>query len=183
MGKLFHSFDEAWAHFVAREEPLESFWDSLSDDPDALARVWVIIPPDDVKRAAVAVQDSFCELDWVASVPQHFLHVSAPASAADWGGVAPFRVTFRGVNCFHDAVIGEVHAEGPFPPPPFLPHLSLGYFRRAERADALREALVPLREAELGTAAVEEVALCDVPIGKTRFFEPWRVVERVRLRD
>ncbi len=95
--------------------------------------------------------------------------------------VAPFPISYRNVNCFHDAVIIEAHAVGPFAPPPFLPHLSIGYFRRAERADGLRDALQPFRDVELGTGTVDEVVLCDVSIGKTTFFEPWRVVATVRL--
>jgi hypothetical protein len=129
------------------------------------------------------VQESFRSVDWVASVPQDFLHVSAPARAAEWGGLTPFPVMYRSVNCFHDAAIVEVHAEGaPFPPPPFLPHLSIGYFRRAEHPDPLRAALVPRRDAELGSGIVQEVLVCDVPVAKTRFFEPWDVVDVIGLK-
>jgi hypothetical protein len=135
-----------------------------------------------VKVAALEIQRSFDTLDWVAPLPPDFLHVSAPSRAAEWGSVAPFTITYRHVNCFHDAAIVEAHAEGgPFPPTPFLPHMSVGYFRRAEAPDALRDALVPLRDVELGAGVVDEVLACDVPIAKTRFFEPWRVVESVRL--
>jgi hypothetical protein len=135
-----------------------------------------------VRQAVQEVQGAFRDLDWVAPLPQDFLHVSAPSSAAAWGSVAPFTITYRRVNCFHDAVIVEAHAEeGPFPPTPFLPHLSIGYFRRAEEPAALRDALVPRREVELGAAVVEEVVVCDVPIAKSRFFEPWDVVDVIRL--
>ena len=87
------------------------------------------------------------------------------------------------MNCFHDAAIVEAHPEpdAPFPPSPFLPHLSIGYFRRAERPDALRDALLPHRDVELGSGLVEEVVVCDVPVAKSRFFEPWLVVDRIRL--
>jgi hypothetical protein len=115
-------------------------------------------------------------------VPEHFLHVSAGPTAADWERAAPFRITYRRANRFHDAAIVEAHAEsGPFPPAPFLSHLSVGYFRRAEQPDRLRDALLPLRDFELGTGVVDEVHLCDVPIAKSRFFEPWRVVRSIRL--
>jgi hypothetical protein len=162
---------------------LESFWDSLSDEADAVARCWLIIPPTEVKERVRDVQASFSELDWVAAVPEDFLHVSAPASAGEWSGLPPFTLTYRCVNCFHDAAIVEAHAGpgAPFPPAPFLPHLSIGYFRRAERPDRLRDALVPRRDVELGSGVVDEVLVCDVPIGKSRFFEPWLVVDRVRL--
>jgi 2'-5' RNA ligase len=146
-------------------------------------RVRLIIPPPHVKKAVEDVQASFRHLDWVAPLPADFLHVSAPADAAEWGGAAaPFPITYGRVNCFHDAVIVEAHAQdAPFPPSPFLPHLSIGYFRSAGPPEPLRAALVPQRNVELGTGLVEEVVVCDVPIAKTRFFEPWRVVDAIRL--
>jgi hypothetical protein len=182
-GRFFDSFDEAWADFLAREEPLESFWEPLPTDPKALDRCWLILPPPEVKEAARTVQESFADLEWVAPTPDHFLHGSAPPSAAAWGALAPFTLTYRGMNSFHDAAIVEVHAEAgaPFPPAPFLPHLSVGYFRRGERPGALRDALMPYRDAELGSGVVDEVVVCDVPMAKSRFLEPWRVVERIRL--
>jgi hypothetical protein len=143
--------------------------------------LWLIIPPDEVKAAVREVQASLHGLHWIAPVPEYFLHVSAGAAAADWSSVAPFPISYRRANCFHDAVIVEAHADDAFPPPPFLPHLSIGYFRRPESAGELREALVPFRDVELGTGLVEEVVLCDVPIGRTAFFMPWRVVATVRL--
>jgi len=124
------------------------------------------------------VQESLAELDWIAPVPEDFLHVSAHAS---WAQAAPFPIVYRRVNCFHDAVIVEAHAEGVSSPPPFLPHLSIGYFRRSERPHQLRESLMPFRHVELGTGVVEEILLSDVPIGKTTILQPWTVVERIRL--
>ncbi len=183
MGEFFRSYSEAWAYFLGREEALESFWDALADEPDATELCWLIIPPSDVKERVRDVQAFFSELDWVAAVPEHFLHVSAPPSAGEWTGLPRFTLTYRCVNCFHDAAFVEAHASpgAPFPPAPFLPHLSVGYFRRAERPDRLREALMPRRDVELGSGVVDEVLVCDVPIGKSRFFEPWVVVDRVRL--
>jgi hypothetical protein len=135
-----------------------------------------------VKQAAAEVEASFRGLDWVVPVPQYFLHVAVPPTAEEWRTLAPFEITYRRVNCFHDAAVVEVHGDNmPFPPGPFLPHMSVGYFRRAERPDALREAITPHRDDELGSGKVEEVVVCDVPIGKSRFFEPWRVVESIRL--
>jgi hypothetical protein len=145
-------------------------------------RLWLIMPPREVRAAAREVQSSFAEFDWIAPLPEDFLHVSAGAGAGDWATVAPFPITYRYVNCFHDAVIAEAHADGgPFPPAPFLPHISLGYFRRAESPAALRRTLIPVRQVELGIGVVDEVLLCDIPIAKSRFFEPWRVVRSVRL--
>jgi hypothetical protein len=39
-----------------------------------------------------------------------------------------------------------------------------------------------VREVELGTGLVEEVLLCDVPVARSRFFEPWAVLDSVRLQ-
>jgi 2'-5' RNA ligase len=78
-------------------------------------------------------------------------------------------------------VLVEAHVDGVFPPPPFLPHLSIGYFRRSEPVDRLRDKLVPLRAVELGSGIVEEVLLCDVPYAKTTFYEPWTIVDTIRL--
>ena len=50
-----------------------------------------------------------------------------------------------------------------------------------QRRDALRDALLPHRDVELGSGLVEEVVVCDVPVAKSRFFEPWLVVDRIRL--
>jgi 2'-5' RNA ligase len=146
-------------------------------------RCWLIVPPREVAEAVHDVQASFRGLEWVAPVPEHFLHVSAPPSASEWASSAPFTITYRGANCFHDAAFVEAHADAgaPFPPAPFLPHLSVGYFRGREAPAALREALVAHRGVELGSGVVDEVVVCDVPVAKSRFFEPWRVVERVRL--
>jgi hypothetical protein len=135
-----------------------------------------------VKEAVQELQRAFRGLDWVAPLARDFLHVSAPSTAALWRRVAPFAITYRRVNCFHDAVIVEAHTkDGPFPPTPFLPHLSIGYFRQAAEPAALRDVLVPRREAKLGAGVVEEVVVCDVPIAKSRFFEPWDVVDVIRL--
>jgi hypothetical protein len=76
-----------------------------------------------------------------------------------------------------------VDTDAVFPPPPFLPHLTDGYFRRPERPKRLREKLRDLRHVALGTGVAEEVLECDVPVGKTRFLEPWNVVERVPLGE
>src|SRR5262249_60163531 len=112
-----------------------------------------------------------------------FCAVGPRPAAREGGGAGPSTTASGGVNCFHDAAIVEAPAVGgsPFPPAPYLPHLSLGYFRSAERADGLRKALLPHRGVEFGSGIVDEVVVCDVPIGRSRFFDPWLVVDRVRL--
>lgn len=164
-----------------------------------MLRVWLIVPPEKVKLNARAIQTAFGELDWIAPLPDHFLHVSVAvdqeldvdAAARAWAGVAPFPIVYRRANCFHDAVIVEAHADGvatlverALPETDLsllLPHLSIGYVRRHESADRLRGALRPFREAELGSGIAEEVLLCDVPAAKATFMQPWRVVGSVTL--
>ena len=143
-------------------------------------RLPLIVPPPEVKAAVSAVKECFAGLDWVAPVPDDFLHVSPHAS---WVTAAPFEITYRRANCFHDAAVVEAHVDGVTAPPLFLPHLSIGYFRRSERPEGLRDALLPFRDVELGMGLVEEVLVCDVPIAKTTILEPWTVVERVRLGE
>jgi hypothetical protein len=59
--------------------------------------------------------------------------------------------------------------------------LSIGYARRSEAADPLRTALRPFREVDLGTGIVDEVLLCDVPVAKSTFLRPWRLIGSVTL--
>jgi hypothetical protein len=59
--------------------------------------------------------------------------------------------------------------------------MSIGYTRRRGSADRLRAALRPFRDAELGTGIADEVLLCDVPVAKSTFLRPWRVVGSVKL--
>lgn len=162
--------------------------------------VWLIFPPHEVKTKARTVQQSFRALDWIAPVPAHFLHVSV-GEAADvdieqtrraWRDVAPFELEYRRANCFHDAAIVEAHGEGVrvlvergLPQGDLsllLPHLSIGYVTRSEPADELRAALTPFRDVSLGTGIVEELFLCEVPIAKSTFLQPWRVLGSVKLR-
>jgi 2'-5' RNA ligase len=200
VGEFFTSFDDAWAYFLARAEPLESFWDELSDDRAATVRGWLIVPPEEVKLKARELQDSFRELDWIAPVPDHFLHLwlgatqelDVDAAARAWADVAPFSIVYRRANCFHDAAIVEAHTQGVpalvergFPAADLvllLPHMSIGYMRRAEAADRLRAALRPFREVELGTGVAAEVLLCDIPVAKSTFLQRWRIVGSVKLQ-
>jgi len=125
---------------------------------------------------------------WVGATDE--LDVDSASRA--WADVAPFSVAYRRANCFHDAVIVEAHTHGVealvervFPHADLsllLPHLRIGYVRRSEGADRLRTALPPSREVELGTGIVDEVLLCDVPVAKSRFLQPWGVVGSVKLQ-
>jgi hypothetical protein len=172
----------------------------LAEQRGAVVNVWLIVPTPEVKAKARSVQQSFRALDWIAPVPEHFLHVSVGEDTGvevermerAWRNVAPFELAYRRANCFHDAAIIEAHGEGvqllverafrqsdlSF----LLPHLSIGYFKRREPAEDLRTALTPFRDVNLGTAIVDEVFLCEVPAAKSTFLRPWRVLSSVKLR-
>ena len=165
----------------------------LPEEEEAAIAVWIVVPPPDVKAAAAEAQEAFAHLDWLAPLPQHFLHVTlglgdGPAPTG-WETVEPFRVEYRGVGCFHEAVIGEVHGEvlrglaAALRPDldAFLPHLSLAYVRERRPPDELRHALRPLRDLRLGEQLVEEVALVHVPFSRTSLLEPWTPLRTFRL--
>ncbi|HEY3017716.1 MAG TPA: hypothetical protein VGJ23_02685 [Gaiellaceae bacterium] len=151
-----------------------------------------------MKTRASEIQASFRELDWIAPLPDHFFHVSVQvtkeldisAAARVWADIPPFSIHYRRVNCFHDAVIVEAHAQGvtelvrrglPEANLRLLPHMTIGYVRSSERADRLREALRPFRDTDLGAGMADEVLLCEVPVGKSTFLRPWRLVGTVTL--
>jgi 2'-5' RNA ligase len=166
---------------------------ALPDEDAARIAVWVVVPPPEVKAAAAEVQREFAHLDWLAPVPEHFLHVTigradgAPPNA--WDDIEPFQIDYEHVNCFHEAVIGEVHGDGPrqlataLRPglETFLPHLTLAYVREPAPPEELRAALLPVRDRSLGGQLVEEVALVEVPFAQTTLLQPWTVATRVRV--
>lgn len=183
MGKLFASFDEAWSHFLARRQPLESFYAELPDDPDATIVIWIAVPPERVVGAALRLQRAFAHFGWIAPLPRHFLHVTLRAGL-DWAALGPFGAEYGPVGCFHDAVVAEVRApavEASVADPLFRPHLSLGYFREPHDPEPLRQALSPLRDVTLGRGTVTAVQRVRVPVAKSRLLEPWTALETVDL--
>ena len=58
MATLFTSFEDAWSDFLARTDPLESFFDQFPDDEEFVAEGLLVVPPGDVKRAAQRVQEA-----------------------------------------------------------------------------------------------------------------------------
>ena len=111
-------------------------------------------------------------------------------------GVQRFEVHYRRINCFHDAIVVEVAGEGPktlverlvdagavdtVDPELFLPHVTIGAVNDPADASALRDALVPIRELDVGTQQVVEAELCVVPASRTTILTPWTVVARVRF--
>jgi hypothetical protein len=75
VGRLFTSFDEAWEYFLGRAEPLEWFFGDFPEDEGFAAVGWVIEPPGEIKQAALELQATFASLEWLAPIPEHFLHV------------------------------------------------------------------------------------------------------------
>jgi 2'-5' RNA ligase len=152
--------------------------------------VWVIVPPEPVKAAAAALQRSFAHLDWIVPTPPHFLHVTVGHDGnGEPTAVEPFDLTFGPVNCFHEAVIAEVAGEGYgalaaglVHEGPHLPHLTIGYVREPGPPAPLREALLPCRDADLGSQRVDEVQLVRVPASRTTVLRPWTVLRRLALR-
>jgi hypothetical protein len=189
VGEWFTSFDDAWASFLARTEPLESFFDEFPDDPEAVLEVWLIVPPPDVKRAALRIQGVLEDVRGLRIVPHHFLHVSLQGTNAVpveqlLDGQA-FELRLPRLNCFQTAIVAEIESErfaSVDAPATFLPHLSLAYVELPIDAADVREVLVPLRDHTLGAFAVDELVRVRVPAGRTTVLEPWAVVGRLPLR-
>jgi hypothetical protein len=189
VGEQFTSFDDAWSSFLARTEPLESFFEEFPDDPAVVAEAWLIVPPPQVKREALRVEGALEGVPGLGIVPHHFLHVSLRGShGPDLGQLlklGPFQLRIAKLNCLHTAVVAEAESEELDridAPETFLPHLSLAYVESSIPVDPVREALLPLREASLGTFVVDELVRVRVPAGKTTVLQPWTVVERASLR-
>jgi 2'-5' RNA ligase len=191
VGRLFTSFESAWESFLARGEPLERFFDQFPLDPDFQAECWIVEPPGEIKRAARDLQEAFAGLGWIAPVPEHFLHVALGTPAAltrrrdrlsDRGA---FEARYRRVNCFHSAIVVEVEAaelhdfvEGTqIDPATFLPHMTIGVTREERDPIRLRQALLPLRDSDLGSATVTELKCVRFPAAQTTLFRPWSVVQ------
>lgn len=120
-----------------------------------------------------------------------------------WASMDAFEVNYARVNCFHSAVIVGVDGEGPrslaadlvnagywsglqiegatsdVPMDAFLAHLTIGTVNRPNDPATLRDALVPMREAELGRQRVTEATLCVIPASRGTILDPWTVVGAV----
>jgi hypothetical protein len=185
MGEWFTSFDDAWDHFLARDEPLESFFDQFEDDPDAVAEGWVIVPSPAVKREALRVQGVLEQVPGLELVPHHFLHVwirgtSHGPDPEELAETAPFELGYRRLACFHTAVVVEAVSDAfdrVDAPPTFLPHMTLAVVRGAPDPGPIRDAVVPLRDVELGRDAVRQLARVRFPCSATTVLEPWTVLD------
>lgn len=133
------------------------------------------------------------------------LDVAAERARRAWAGIDSFEVSYRRINCFHSAVVVEVGGEGPralaaalvqsrywhdlplegalkgVRLETFLSHVTIGVVNRPTDPAPLREALVPLRDVELGRQRIAEVTLCVIPASRPTILDPWEVVGSVSL--
>jgi hypothetical protein len=185
VGEWFTSFEEAWSSFVARTDPLESFFDQFEDEPGAEAEGWLIVPSPEVKREALRVQGELEDVPGLELVPHHFLHVwirgiSHGPDPSDLAELAPFELAYRRLTCFHNAVVLEAASEAfdrVSAPPTYLPHMTLAVVRGEPDPDPVRAALLPLRNVELGSDVVRQLVRVRFPASKTTVFQPWSVVD------
>jgi hypothetical protein len=189
VGEWFTSFDDAWSSFLARTEPLESFFEEFPDDPSSLAEGWLIVPPPKIKQEAMRLQVELEGIPGIVAVPEHFFHVwlrgEHGPDLEPLLELGPFSLSLARLNCFHTAVVAEVDSPGLErldASDTFLPHLSLAYVRTPLAAQPVREAVVPFRDHSLGTFIVDELVRVRLPAGRTTVLQPWTVVERASLR-
>lgn len=188
MSVLFTSFDDAWEHFLARDEPLESFFDQFPEE-DTEGEGWLIVPPPEVKREVLRLQGKLEEIAALDLSPHHFLHVwLGPQHGPDIEALAeggPFELAYRNVGCFPTAVFVEAHAERfdeVDAPDTYLPHLTIAVVRGAPDVRPVRDAVVRLRDVDLGRVVVDELAYVRFPLSRSTVLQPWTVIERRPLR-
>ena len=195
MGEFFSSFDDAWAHFLRREEPLEDFFADFPEDTSAVLEGWLVEPPPEVKTAALEIQRELADSDWLVPIPAHFLHVAIGLRQhigdawEGWHEIEPFGVAYARVNCFHSAVVVEVAgaemrrfvAGTPNDLPTFLPHVTVAVVREPRPPGRLRDVLGRVRESVLGEQIVREATLVRFPAARTTLFPPWTIEQVVSL--
>ena len=157
---------------------------------------WIVEPSPVVKAAALSVQESLRDFEWLQLVPEHFLHVwvGVPdrlgAAPRRWPDLGRFEITYSGPNCFHNAVVLEVTAPmrqlvagTKNDVPQFLPHLTVAVTRVEHEPRALREVLSGLRGSLREQQLVTEATLVRFPSARSTLFQPWQVLETVRLGE
>ena len=157
---------------------------------------WIVEPSPDVKAAAVSVQERLRNFEWLQLVPEHFLHVwlGVPerlgAAPQRWASLDRFEVTYGGPTCFHNAVVLEVAAPmrqlvagTETDVPQFLPHVTVAVTRVEHEPRALREILSSLRGSVREQQTVREAKLVRFPVARSTLFQPWEVLETVRLGE
>lgn len=118
-----------------------------------------------------------------------------------WAGEPSFVVELSSVNVFPTAVVVEVHGDGParlldrllesgywrgLPGPApdrgvFLPHLTVAIAVRRRPAPQVRKVVEGHRGDRFGVLDVDNVALCRIPVARSRLLQPWTVVGRIPL--
>jgi hypothetical protein len=175
---------------------LERFYDQFSTDETSMLEGWIVEPSSEVKAVVAGLQVPLRRFDWIELVPEHFLHVwlGLPERLGDvphrWAEVAPFEVRYPRANCFHSAVVVEVTqpmrglvAGTKNDLPEYLPHLTIAVTRAEHSAEALRDELTQLREVDVGVQTIDETKLVRFPAAQSTLFQPWEVVETVRLGE
>ena len=200
IGKWFESYDEAWTHLLTRETPLEDFWAALPEREGSILALWLIEPPPQVKDAVHDLLARLGELERVAVVPEHFLHISIQGVAHDpapsrvrvlldeareiWAEEPGCEIVLQHANCFHDAAVVEAHTEGvprllgALNPDAdlrvALPHMTVAYLH-SPSVVSIRHALNEFRGREFGSFHAAGVRLCLIPIARSTFLCPWEV--------
>jgi hypothetical protein len=157
---------------------------------------WIVEPSPEVKAVVTGLQVRLRRFDWIELVPEHFLHVwlGLPERLGEvpqrWPEVAPFEVHYPRANCFHSAIVVEVTqpmrrlvAGTKNDLPEFLPHMTIAVTRAEHSAEALRDELTRLRETDVGVQIIDETKLVRFPAAQSTLFQPWEVVETVRLGE
>jgi 2'-5' RNA ligase len=195
VGEFFSSFDDAWAYFLARQEPLEDFFADFPDDTTHVMEGWLVEPTPELKTTAAEIQRGLAQFDFLFPIPDHFLHVwiglreQIGESCRRWGEIESFSASYGRLNCFHSAVVVEVEdtmrrlVEGTTNDlPTFLPHMTVAVTKEACEPDGVRDALGRLRTVALGKQTVSEVKLVRFPAARSTLFGPWTVLETISLR-
>lgn len=198
MGWFFSSFDEAWAAFLERDEPLEDFFAGFPEK-EAYLTVWLALPSPAVQAEATAVQQALAEIEGLRPTPAHWLHVSlGPGREDDLDRVrtrlrdfGSFNVEYGPATCFHDALVLEVHSDRmtdlarTIDPERdlelFLPHVSIAYVSGTPEPGPSREKLIQLRNRPPVGEQISDVQLCVVPVMRSKLLTPWRVVSVLPL--
>jgi hypothetical protein len=198
VGRFFSSFDEAWAAFLERDEPLEDFFGRFPEE-DAYLTVWLALPGPAVQAEVTAVQQTLAGIEGLRLTPTHWLHVSLGRGREDdldqvrerLRDFGSFNAEYGPANCFHEALVLEVHSDrmkdlaGAIDPERdlklFLPHASVAYVAGTPEPGPSREKLIPLRNRQPVRERISEVQLCVVPVARRSLLSPWRVAAVVPL--
>lgn len=177
MGRFFSDFDEAWEYFLARPDPLEWFFGDFSEDEAFVAEAWVIVPPAEIKRAAVDIQRALAPFHWLAPIPEDFLHVAIGLTSAleehprGMRGSGAFEAAYQRVNCFHSGVVVEVRAprlldlvaDTRMDVSTFLPHMTRRRDARATRSGRASDRFNAVAESRPWRDRGQRASSCSLP--------------------